>query len=206
MKNEQESFWSGQFGKGYVSRNSDYDNSIATRCALFSTILNSTIGVNSIIEFGANIGLNLHALKVIRPSASLSAVEINSDTFKILTDSEYISGVNKSILDVTNEDLEVADLTFTSGVLIHIHPDNLPTAYEKLYNFSSKYILVVEYYNPVPVMIPYHGENDKLFKRDFAGDLLDKYKDLELVDYGFKYHRDNNFSEDDLNWFLLKKS
>lgn len=35
--------------------------------------------------------------------------------------------------------------------------------------------------------------------------MLDKFSDLELIDYGFIYHRDNNFSLDDMNWFLLQK-
>jgi len=34
---------------------------------------------------------------------------------------------------------------------------------------------------------------------------LDKYPDLKLVDYGFSYHRDNNFKQDDVSWFLLEK-
>ena len=40
----------------------------------------------------------------------------------------------------------------------------------------------------------------------FAGELLDAYPDLELVDYGFQYHRDHNFPADDSTWFLLKKT
>ena len=34
---------------------------------------------------------------------------------------------------------------------------------------------------------------------------MDKYDDLQLIDYGFAYHRDNNFYQDDITWFLLKK-
>ena len=34
---------------------------------------------------------------------------------------------------------------------------------------------------------------------------MKKYNDLDLVDYGFIYHRDKNFPQDDLNWFLLEK-
>ena len=45
----------------------------------------------------------------------------------------------------------------------------------------------------------------KLFKRDFAGELLDAFPSLDLVDYGFVYHRDPNFPQDDMNWFLLEK-
>ena len=34
---------------------------------------------------------------------------------------------------------------------------------------------------------------------------MDKYSNVNLVNYGFKYHRDNNFPQDDLTWFLLEK-
>jgi spore coat polysaccharide biosynthesis protein SpsF len=44
-----------------------------------------------------------------------------------------------------------------------------------------------------------------LFKRDFAGDLLDRFPGLVLVDYGFVYHRDKAFPQDDMTWFLLEK-
>ena len=63
----------------------------------------------------------------------------------------------------------------------------------------------MEYYNPTPVEVTYRGNTGKLFKRDFAGELLDKYSDLELVDYGFIYHRDNCFPQDDITWFLMEK-
>lgn len=97
------------------------------------------------------------------------------------------------------------DLTFTCGVLIHINPDKLNIVYEKLYNYSNRYILIAEYYSPRPVGISYRGNKDRLFKRDFAGELMDKYENLDLIDYGFVYHRDNNFPDDDINWFLLEK-
>ena len=70
---------------------------------------------------------------------------------------------------------------------------------------SKKYILICEYYNPSPTTISYRGHSDRLFKRDFAGEMLDKFSDLKLVDYGFSYHRDNSFPQDDITWFLLQK-
>ena len=81
----------------------------------------------------------------------------------------------------------------------------LEQVYEKMYACSKKYILIVEYYNPNPVSINYRGHEDKLFKRDFAGELMDKFPDLTLRDYGFVYHRDLTFPQDDMNWFLLEK-
>ena len=45
----------------------------------------------------------------------------------------------------------------------------------------QKYICIVEYYNPTPVEVIYRGHKGKLFKRDFAGEMLDKYRNLKLI-------------------------
>lgn len=89
--------------------------------------------------------------------------------------------------------------------MIHINPDELPGVYDKLYSLSSKYVVFAEYYNPTPTEVTYRGNKGKLFKRDFAGEIMDRHPDLKLVDYGFGYHRDNNFPLDDITWFLLEK-
>lgn len=65
--------------------------------------------------------------------------------------------------------------------------------------------LIAEYYDPSPVEVSYHGHSGKLFKRDFAGEMLDRYSDLQRLDYGFTYHRDPQFPADDVTWFLLEK-
>ncbi len=72
---------------------------------------------------------------------------------------------------------------------------------------SNKYICIAEYYNPTPIENTYRGFEGFLFKRDFAGELLDSYDDLQLIDYGFAYRRDNNYHHyyDDISWFLLGK-
>jgi spore coat polysaccharide biosynthesis protein SpsF len=72
-----------------------------------------------------------------------------------------------------------------------------------MHELSNKYILVAEYYNPTPVEVPYRGYSGKLFKRDFAGELIDRHK-MKLLDYGFVYHRDTH-PQDDVTWFLLSK-
>lgn len=101
------------------------------------------------------------------------------------------------------KDLKV-DLTFTAGVLIHINPEYLDNVYSNLVNGSNRYVLVAEYYNPAPTKINYRGHEDRLFKRDFAGDLIDNYG-LKLINYGFVYKRDNWAPQDDVTWFLLEK-
>jgi spore coat polysaccharide biosynthesis protein SpsF len=74
-----------------------------------------------------------------------------------------------------------------------------------MYNLSNKYILIAEYYSRDVREINYRSFENKLFKRDFCGEIMDKYKDLKLVDYGFVYHRDNKHPLDDISWFLLEK-
>lgn len=76
-KTEQEQFWAGDFGNDYSDRNSG-TLYLAQNVALFSKILSRTRKINSLIEFGANIGLNLQAIKQLLPHIELSAVEINA--------------------------------------------------------------------------------------------------------------------------------
>jgi len=112
--------------------------------------------------------------------------------------------VNTTVVE-TLDTSQKFDMTFTKGVLIHINPDKLESVYENLYNLSNRYIMVCEYYNPTPVTIEYRGHKDRLFKRDFAGELIEKYN-LKLLDYGFNYHRDHYFTNDDATWFLMEKT
>jgi pseudaminic acid biosynthesis-associated methylase len=204
FKTEQESFWAGDFGKEYIGRN-DSPKAVASNVALFAKALSQTAGLKSCIEFGCNIGMNLRALSVLYPDMDINAVEINKDAAAI---AETVAGMgkvfNQSIFDF--EPARTYDLALIKGVLIHINPDELPNVYDRLYRSSSRYILVAEYYNPSPVTISYRGHSDRLFKRDFAGEILEKFDDLELLDYGFVYKRDRNFPQDDVTWFLMQKS
>ncbi|NQY80246.1 MAG: pseudaminic acid biosynthesis-associated methylase [Candidatus Caenarcaniphilales bacterium] len=201
-KTEQEDFWAGDFGSKYIERN-DTPEYLASSIAFFTKILNKTRNVSNIIEFGANIGLNLKAIKALKPESQLTAVEINEQACKHLEKIDYINTVNDSILNYESTDR--FDMSFVKGVLIHINPDILDIVYSLLYTSSKKYIMIAEYYNPTPVSISYRGYEKKLFKRDFAGEIMDLYSDLRLIDYGFIYYRDNNFSQDDITWFLLEK-
>lgn len=200
---EQESFWAGEFGNDYSQRNIG-NEWIAANTALFSEILANTHNVESVVEFGANIGLNLKALNTLLPRANLAAVEINDTAVKELDTWGRCTTYHESLLEFQPE--KTWDMTLIKGVLIHINPDHLETVYDLLIKSSKRYICVAEYYNPTPVAIPYRGHDERLFKRDFAGEIMDRYPELTLIDYGFKYHRDNNFPQDDITWFLLEKS
>lgn len=202
-KTEQERFWAGEFGDDYVDRNQGPDV-VASNVAFFSRILMRTENVKSAIEFGANIGLNLLALRALKPDIALAAIEINSKAVQSLEGIGDVTIHAQSILEYAPS--ADHDLALIKGVLIHIDPSHLPDVYKKLHQASRRYICIAEYYNPTPVEVSYRGNRDKLFKRDFAGEMLESFPDLRLVDYGFVYRRDPNFPQDDTTWFLLEKA
>lgn len=203
LNNDQQKFWMSQFGKEYVSRNS-LKRLVQNNLGLFSKIFNNRLPPKNCLEFGANIGANLIALKKLFPDIVTHGVEINTFAFNQLKKILGKKNIYNQSIESFNKTKKY-DLVFTKGVLIHINPKNLNKIYEKMYKLSNKYILIIEYYNPKPVSIDYRGHKDKLFKRDFAGEIMKKYKSLKLLDYGFVYHKDLSFPQDDLTWFLLKK-
>jgi pseudaminic acid biosynthesis-associated methylase len=202
MQTEQERFWSGKFGDEYTERSLSWDHT-RRRLGFLIRLLKHVSRLGSVIEFGANIGHNLRALQLLVPAAKLSAIEINDKAFAELNKLNLEEVYHQSILDFQPD--FPREMALTSGVLIHLNPDYLPQVYEKLYQSSFRYICLYEYYNPTPVEVHYRGHSGKLFKRDFAGEMMDGYPDLELVGYGFIYHRDPFFPTDDSTWFLLEK-
>lgn len=202
FRTPQENFWAGRFGNEYIARNQD-TNWVARNLGLFSQILAAVDGIETIIEYGANIGLNLIALKQLLPAARLAGVEINEKAMQQLRGLGYVDTYHSSILEFSPK--QTYDLVLTKGVLIHLNPEDLPRVYELLYRSSRRFICLAEYYNPTPVTVTYRGHSERLFKRDFAGEMLDQFSDLKLTRYGFVYHRDSVFPQDDLNWFLLEK-
>lgn len=194
--------WVGYFGDDYTSRQPDL---LAARKAMFARILSSVrFPIKSVIEFGAGTGENLKALRALLVGANLTGVEVNNSAFLEMKKHADLA-FHGSIQEFPSAG--EWDLAFTRGLLIHIPEDNfqLANAYKTLYQASRRYILLAEYYNPTQVMVLYRGQDNLLWKRDFAGDMLDRYPDLKLVDYGFVYHRDPLVPQDDITWFLLEK-
>ena len=198
---DQEEFWAGEFGTDYIVRNKG-NKILASNLIFFSKALSQAGNLENCIEFGADVGMNLRALKLLYPNIKIDAIEINKnavDELKKLGGGVYFGSISDYIPKDT------FDLVLIKTVLIHINPEYLKLVYQKLYDSTNRYILLCEYYNPTPVAVTYRGHEERLFKRDFAGEMLDIFSDLSLVDYGFCYHRDEAFPQDDINWFLLKR-
>ncbi|MEP7370066.1 MAG: pseudaminic acid biosynthesis-associated methylase [Dermatophilaceae bacterium] len=198
----QEELWAGEFGNDYIVRNRDAALVDSNR-ALFEKVLSNAPGVTSAIEFGANIGNNLRALRDLLPGCEMHSVEINATA---AAEIQAWGGATVEVASLTDfEPSRQWDLSFTKGVLIHLPPQLLPSVYDKLVASSSRYVMVCEYYNPSPVEVSYRGHEHALFKRDFAGEILDAHPELRLVAYGFTYHRDPVHPLDDSTWFLMEK-
>lgn len=194
--NARTQFWRGEFGDEYAKRS---PGNVAANVAFFRKVMGD-IDIRSAIELGAGVGSNLKALRDIYPEAVLAGVEVNESSAQRLCEV-----ANHVIFDsITNLAIsDEFDLAFTKGVLIHIAPEDLPAAYDSLWACSSRYILVAEYHNPAPVEVPYRGHAGRLWKRDFAGEMIDRFG-LKVVDYGFAWKRDPH-PQDDLVWTLMEK-
>lgn len=199
-KAEQTIFWEGDFGNEYTDRNVI---KAGDRVSFFSKILTLAPDIKSICELGANKGHNLEALQMAAPQLELTGVELNRKACAEMASKSRINAVCESIQNF--RPTEKFDLVFSCGVLIHLPPADLPEVYRRMFELSQKYILINEYFNPVPVEISYRGHSERLFKRDFGGEFIDVVqKRVKLVDYGFLWQRVEP-AWDNTTWWLLEK-
>lgn len=200
MLTKQVQFWQGEFGNEYTERN-DISRNIVARKKLIDAVLEKSSHVGDILEVGANIGLNLCALYQRNLTTS---VYYGLEPNDLAAHSKAIPyyRVNGTAENIEAED-NGFDFVFTSGVLIHIHPDNLKQAISEIYRVSSKYIACIEYFSDEPIEKAYRGHNGVLFKRDFGSLYMDTFPDLKLVDYGFAWKRATGL--DNLTWWLFEK-
>ena len=200
-------YWNGEFGNKYTERNIPTTEEINARTRMWGRLLDRLAGdePKSVLEVGPNRGVNIIALKNVT-DAEILAVEPNETARRILV-SENILPENNVLfgnsLDIPLDDLSV-ELSFTSGVLIHVSPDELAKSCEEIYRVTSKYIVCIEYFSDTPVEKSYRDKQGLLFKRDFGGFWWDQYPEMTLVDYGFIWQRVTGI--DNVNWWLFKKN
>src|SRR4051812_5014195 len=149
MSDRQVDFWRGDFGNTYTSRNNLKPELLRARTAMWSSILSHTLKAPpaSILEAGANIGMNLRALRMLS-GARMMALEPNDKAREILVEDEVVAAtdVKAGIASAIGWPDKAADLVFTSGVLIHIHPDNLHASMREIHRCSARWIVSVEYF------------------------------------------------------------
>ena len=198
--------WRGAFGDQYISRNDARPEVIRGKTAAWAEMLRPMAGAmpRKIIEVGANIGLNLRALRAF-VDAELIAIEPNVAARERLVsdgvlDREHVHDGVATAIPLPDGS---ADLAFTSTVLIHVPPADLEAACREIHRVSSRYILCNEYFAAQPESIAYRGHTDLLFKRDFGAFWLDTFPDLRLLDYGFLWRR--MAAMDNTTWWVFEK-
>lgn len=207
----QKQTWSTKFGKEYTDRNIYSPEKLdefykeqygVTRTEMNKDFLSEFVDKNAkILEVGCNVGNQLRLLKGMGYN-NLYGIELQD--YAIEKAKEFTEGIN--IIKGNADDIPFKDgyfdLVFTSGVLIHINPENIKSVLEETYRCSNKYIWGFEYYSDNYEKINYRGNDDLLWKTDFSKLYLKYIPDLKIEKYQkFKYIDNDN---EDL-MFLLKK-
>jgi pseudaminic acid biosynthesis-associated methylase len=181
--------WSGEFGRQYSERNlldpPDLDQMYrrkygVTRAALNRDFLADIPRSASILEVGCNLGNQLILLKQMG-FENLTGIEIHKDIVKEAQSRvPWAKVMEGSALKVPFDDASF-DLVFTSGLLIHISPQNLPVAMKEIYRCAKNWIWGFEYHAPQMTEVPYRGHSELLWKADYAQLYTESFPDLELV-------------------------
>lgn len=204
--NIQENMWIGQFGDSYSKRNIVTPEKVDDCKYIFKKIFSKvkTKEINRVLEVGCNLGRNLIALKKLL-DCECFGVEPNRYAREKLKKLKNFKDQN--IVDAFADNIpfenELFDLVFTSVVLIHIPNNKINNCLDEIFRLSKKYILTIEYFSPEYQEIIYRGEKKLLFKRDYGTLFMDRFKNLDLVDYGFFWKRVT--TQDNVNWWLFKK-
>ena len=149
--------WRGEFGDKYIDRNESLTEVLRMRTRMWAEMLKTTFGAEpeSILEVGCNIGLNLRAIDRLC-AATLHAVEPNAKARQRVLDDRVVA--DERLYNATGQKLPFGageiDMVFSSGVLIHVHPDDLGTVADEMHRVSNRWILVAEYFSTKPESIP----------------------------------------------------
>jgi len=135
----------------------------------------------SIMEVGFFAGRNLRYIQAAFPQATISGIEINKTAVQFAKDKLKL----KSLYHLDLHDLDsmngVTDVVFTSGVLIHVPPEELGGAVEKIRRQASGYIMHLEQLGTNQLtagpkhLRPTYKVSDQL---QWAPDLVRVYNDL----------------------------
>lgn len=185
----QTEVWRGEFGRAYTDRNTlDVEELNAlwsgnygiTRREINQIFLQEIPKTASFLEVGCNVGNQLLQLQELG-YRNLSAVEIQAHAVAIAKSRVKNVDIRQASALKLPFDDDAFDVVFTSGVLIHIAPEDLPRAMEEIHRCARTYIWGAEYYAPEVTEVNYRGYEQLLWKMDYARRYLERFRDLKLV-------------------------
>jgi pseudaminic acid biosynthesis-associated methylase len=174
---QQLDLWRSEFGRDYTNRN---DHEKPERVDAWRRLLEG-IAPGRVVEVGCNVGWNLEYLRRlcvrelfgVEPQAYAVARAQRQRATPIVV-------VQGTAFDLPFRD-GWADLVFTSGVLIHISPEEVGKALDQIYRVSRRWIVAIEYDHPVETEVHYRGHDGALWKRDHGALWRERYPDLREV-------------------------
>jgi pseudaminic acid biosynthesis-associated methylase len=206
----QAAVWQGEFGREYSDRNTLGTEALdelyrrnygTTRSEINEKFLRGIANDASFLEVGCNTGNQLSLLREMG-WRNLAGIELQPYAIEIAR--SRLPGIPLklgSALDLPCADSSY-DVVFTSGVLIHIAPRDIPRAMDEIYRSSRQYVWGMEYYAPAVTEVNYRSHNGLLWKMDFVRGYLERFPDLELVqEQRFPYLDNTNVD----TVFLLRK-
>lgn len=184
--------WRGTFGDAYTDRNRPTWES---RRMAWSRMLDG-LQLTSILEVGSNRGVNLEAIAHVRPKVQLHGLEPNEHARLEAT----VPTWNGTAQAIPFQDRNF-DLVFTSGLLIHIPPEDLGTVLGEIVRVSRRYVLAIEYHADRETPLLYRGQPGLLWKRNYLHEYLSRFP-LRLVRSGYWSPREGF---DRCHWYLMEK-
>lgn len=198
-------FWTGEFGDSYTQRHGITPAVVNSRTRFWADILRHLPQEPyRIMEVGANVGLNIHALSRL-VSSEFVAVEPNTGARTKLRESGLVPSYG--LLSQPAPPIQWASdgcaMVFTCGVLVHVDPDDLKKFCAEIYRVSSKWIVCIEYFSKNPRMVPYHGYANKLWTRDFGEFYIQNFP-VKPIACGFAWHMTTGM--DDVTYWIFEKA
>lgn len=189
MKTQQTDFWEGDFGKEYTDRNTASpaewnkwykDNFGITKDELNAKFLEGLPKNARILEVGCNVGQQLLGLQRLG-FTELYGIELQDYAVeKAKSSTKNINIIKGSGFDIPFKN-GFFDLVFTNGVLIHIHPNDLPKIMSEMNRVSNKLIWGFEYHSEEPKQVNYRGHEGFLWKMDYAEKFRSVAPELKVI-------------------------
>jgi pseudaminic acid biosynthesis-associated methylase len=157
----QLALWRSEFGQRYTERN---DLERPARVESLRAIL-AGVEIGHALEVGCNVGWNLRYLRRLGVPRVWGVEPQRYAVARARAADPELDVFEGTAFDLPFKDYTF-DLVFTSGVLIHIGPSELPLALAEMARCSRRYLLVIEYDHAQEVEIDYRGHAGALWKRD----------------------------------------
>jgi len=187
INNQQIRRWRGAFGEAYTERNASIvgvteeqykQNFGLSRSDLNELFLDDLNRDLRILEVGTNVGIQLELLERLG-FENLYGIDIQHKAIlEAHRQRPKFNIIEGNVLDIPFKS-DFFDLVFTSGLLIHVHPDDIDKALQEIVRCTRRYVWGFEYYSDEYEEVRYRENDNLLWKTDFARLYLENF-DLEL--------------------------